>query len=165
MPSGMAAEMRDFVAAMSAADRDALVLERSPWSNTGFINVIKVKNKFQARLQVPGDGRGGTKKRKQCSLPGLFDTAEEAAIHLAAYKKALKKEGEPISSPVKLDKKHKKRAVRSAVLLQPPRLVEPQQQPMATAMATPLYVPMFHVPFATVSPLPMQPIGYVPPRF
>ena len=47
MPSGMAAEMRDLVAAMSAADRDALVLERSPWSNTGFINVIKVKNKFR----------------------------------------------------------------------------------------------------------------------
>ena len=46
----------------------------------GFIGVIKVGNKFQARLQVPGDGRGGSKKRKQHSLPGLFDTAEDAAV-------------------------------------------------------------------------------------
>ena len=87
MPSGMASDMRAFVAAMSAAERAALVLEKSPWSRTGYVNVIQVKKWFQARIQVPGDGRGGSKKRTQCALAGLFDTPEEAAINLAAYKK------------------------------------------------------------------------------
>ena len=78
MPSGMAAEMR---AALPTLDRDGLVLKRSPLSKTGFVNVIEVKGKYQARLQVPGDGRGGAKKRKQQALPGLFDTAEDAAVY------------------------------------------------------------------------------------
>ena len=65
-------------------DRSTLTLERNPLSNTGFTNVIMTKNcKFQARLQVPGEGRGGTRKRKQYSLPGTFDTAEDAAVYLA----------------------------------------------------------------------------------
>ena len=67
--------------------RRARVLKRNPYSDTGFVGVIKIKGKFQARLQVPGDGRGGSKKRKQHSLPGLFDTVEDAAVHLAAYKR------------------------------------------------------------------------------
>ena len=71
MPSGMAAEMR---AALPTLDRDGLVLERSQLSKTGFVNVIEVKVKYQARLQVPGDGRGGAKKRKQQALPGLWDS-------------------------------------------------------------------------------------------
>ena len=79
MPSGMATDMRAFVAAMSPAERAALVLEKSPWSRTGYVNVIQVKKWFQARIQVPGDGRGGSKKRKQCALAGLFDTPEEAS--------------------------------------------------------------------------------------
>ena len=91
MPSGRAAAMRE---AVRTENRENLELERTPWNNTGFVNVIKVKNKFQARLQVPGDGRGGERKRKQDALPGLFDTAEDAAISLAAYKKALKEAGE-----------------------------------------------------------------------
>ena len=109
MPNGMAAETREYVAGLSAAERAELVLAKNPYSNTGFTGVIKIKNKFQARLQVPGDGRGGSKKRKQCSLPGLFDTAEEAAVLLAAYKKALKDAGEGVSSPVKQDTEHKPR--------------------------------------------------------
>ena len=63
----------------SAVARGELALKRSVWSKTGSTNVILIKGKFQARLQVPGDGRGGTQKRKQYSLPGLFDTAEDAA--------------------------------------------------------------------------------------
>ena len=55
------------------------MLERSPYSSTGFKQIIKVGKQYQARLQVKGDGSGGSKKRKQHSLPGLFDTAEEAA--------------------------------------------------------------------------------------
>ena len=50
---------------------------------TGFVNVVEVKGKYQARLQVPGDGRGGSMKRKQHALPGLFDTVEDAAVVLA----------------------------------------------------------------------------------
>ena len=75
--------------AIAAEDRSQLNLERNPWSCTGFKGVIKVGNKFQARLQVPGDGRGGEKKRKQHSLPGLFDTAEDAAVLLAVVKRGL----------------------------------------------------------------------------
>ena len=88
MPSGMAATMRE---QMENENKEGLVLERSPWSKTGFVNVIKVKGgKFQARLQVPGDGRGGQQKRKQCSLPGIFNTAEEAAELLAVIKRDMK---------------------------------------------------------------------------
>ena len=99
----MAAEVRAFVA---AADRRGLELEPSDKSKTGFVNVIEVKGKFQARLQVPGDGRGCSKKRKQHPLAGVFDSAEEAAVNLALYKKALKEAGESVASPPKQNKKH-----------------------------------------------------------
>ena len=160
MPSGMATDMRAFVAAMSAAERAALVLEKSPWSRTGYVNVIQVKKWFQARIQVPGDGRGGSKKRKQCALAGLFDTPEEAAINLAAYKKNLKDAGLAVSSPHKQNKQHKPRtAVRPAVPRQPPLQV------MATAMAMPMPMIMGHLPLAVASPMPMQPLGYARPLF
>ena len=42
----------------SAVARGELALKRSPYSSTGFTNIITIKGKFQARLQVPGDGRG-----------------------------------------------------------------------------------------------------------
>ena len=84
------------------------------YSNTGFTNIIKVKGGYQARMQVPGDGRGGTKKRKQCSLPGIFDEAEDAAVWLASYKKAKKEAGEAPSSPPKQDKEHKPRSHEEA---------------------------------------------------
>ena len=90
MPSGMAAEMR---AALPTMDRSGVVLQRSAESKTGFVNVIEVKGKFQARLQVPGDGLGGSKKRKQVPLPGIFDTAEDAAFHLASFKKGMQEAG------------------------------------------------------------------------
>ena len=80
MPNGMAAAAREAVA---KENRDDLQLERTPWGRTGFVNVVEVKGKYQARLQAPGDGRGGSMKRKQHALPGLFDTAEDAAVMLA----------------------------------------------------------------------------------
>ena len=58
-------------------------------SQTGYKNVIEIKGKYQARLQVKGDGRGGERKRKQHSLPGLFDTALEAALYLAFVKQEI----------------------------------------------------------------------------
>ena len=77
MPSGMAAEMRALVATENFTDDE---LQLAPLSKTGYVGVIEVGLKYQARIQVPGDGRGGTKKRRQYSVPGLFDTAKEAAI-------------------------------------------------------------------------------------
>ena len=161
MPNGLAAEARHCVAALSAAERAALVLKKNPYSGTGFVGVIMVKNKYQARLQVPGDGKGGSKKRKQCSLPGLFETAEEAAILLAGYKKALKEKGEAVCSPPKLDKKHAPRT-KPAVPAAPLPL-QPRQLPMATAMAMPMPMPMMQLPIAVASPLAMQPLGYAQP--
>lgn len=108
MPKRLGAIMRE---AIAAEDRSQLQLERSTWSNTGFKNVIRVGQKFQARLQVPGDGRGGEKKRKQHSLPGLFDTAENAAVMLAVIKRGFRGEGDgKMHSPPKQNKAHKSRA-------------------------------------------------------
>lgn len=59
------------------------------WSATGFAQVIKVKKRYQARLQVPGDRPGGERKRRQYSLPCTFDEAESAlsaAVYLAWVK-------------------------------------------------------------------------------
>ena len=84
MPSGLAAAAREKIAQQ---DKSGLVLERSPYSSTGFKQVIKVGKQYQARLQVKGDGRRGSRKRKQHSLPGLFDTAEDAAVMLAVIKR------------------------------------------------------------------------------
>ena len=90
MPSGLAESARR---ALEEADKTGLVLQRSARSQTGFTNVIPVKGKFQARLQVAGDGRGGVRKRKQHSLPGLFSTALEAAQFLALFKKEYEERG------------------------------------------------------------------------
>ena len=108
MPSGKAAAIREAVAKENRAD---LQLERTPWGKTGFVNVVEVKGKYQARLQVPGDGRGGSVKRKQHPLPGLFDTAEEAAVWLAVVKRDMKAQHNgKLFAPPKIDKPHKPRA-------------------------------------------------------
>ena len=108
MPSGKAAAIREAVAKENRAD---LQLERTPWGKTGFVNVVEVKGKYQARLQVPGDGRGGSVKRKQHPLPGLFDTAEEAAVWLAVVKRDMKAHHNgKLFAPPKIDKPHKPRA-------------------------------------------------------
>ena len=94
MPSGKAAAIREAVAKENRAD---LQLERTPWGKTGFVNVVEVKGKYQARLQVPGDGRGGSVKRKQHPLPGLFDTAEEQAQPPASLLTQLSRAPSPIA--------------------------------------------------------------------
>ena len=53
MPSGMAAEMRALVATENIGDDE---LKLAPLSKTGFVGVIEVGLKYQARIQVPGDG-------------------------------------------------------------------------------------------------------------
>ena len=77
MPREAAVAMRERVAKENRAE---LVLERTVWTETGFVNVQKIGDKFRARLQVPGDGRGGTLKRNQYPVPGIFNTTEDAAV-------------------------------------------------------------------------------------
>ena len=163
MPSGLAAMARELLNTYNIEDDE---LQRAPLTATGFVGVIKVGDKYQARLQVRGDGRGGTKKRKQHSLPGLFDTAKDAAISRAAVMKSMIQERGEVYEPPKLNKAHKPRTLKQPKQrAAAPQPLEPQQQPMPSAMAMPLAMPMWHVPFAALSPLPMQPIGYTPPRF
>ena len=81
--------MRALVASENVADDE---LQLAPLSKTGYVGVIEVGLKYQPRIQVPGDGKGGTKKRRQYSLPGLFDTAKEAAIIRAATRKGMKEQ-------------------------------------------------------------------------
>ena len=157
MPKRLGATMRE---AIAAEDRSQLVLERSPWSSTGFINVIKVNGKYQARLQVPGDGRGGSKKRKQHPPPGLFDTAEDAAVMLAVIKRGFRGEGDgEVHSPPKQNKAHKSRA-KPRVPAQP--VLEPVQTPVTTAMAIPIAAMVPWAPIAAGTPLPMQPMCFSP---
>ena len=65
------------------------------------------------------------------------------------------------------DKQHKPRTVKTQpaapAAASPPPV--PLQLPVATTVAVPLSVPMWQLPFAAVSPLPMQHMGYFPPRF
>ena len=137
-----------------------LELERTPWAKTKFVNVIEVKGKYQARLQVPGDGRGGCTKRKQYSLPGLFDTPEEAAVLLAAIKRDMKAStGGKLIAPPKIDKPHKPRARQAVPNVASPVPAQLPQSPVATASAVPMLIPMLHMPFAVALPLPMQPLG------
>ena len=157
MPSGLAVAAREAVA---KENRDELQLERTPWGKTGFVNVIEVKGKYQARLQVPGDGRGGCTKRKQYSLPGLFDTPEEATVLLAAIKRDMKAStGGKLIAPPKIDKPHKPRARQAVPNVASPVPAQLPQSPVATASAVPMLIPMLHMPFAVALPLPMQPLG------
>ena len=164
MRDGIAADVRAMVAGLDKSD---LWVKRSPLSRTGYTNVIKVKGgKYQARLQVKGDGRGGVRKRKQYSLPGVFDTALEAAYYLAWVVKHGTENWENGIPP----KQQPDRKPRSKKPVEPvePITVPPAQpaaipMPMAMSVAIPIQVPMLHAPFAPISPYPMQQLGYTPP--
>ena len=155
---GMAAVARQ---ALEEARLDStLVPQESRKSMTGYCNVIEVGGKYQARLQVKGDGRGGQRKRKQCPVPGIFDSAYDAALYLAYFKKAgIEKCCDENGVPFKLNKVHKKRCTKP-VAVEP--AVAQRSQPIF-AMATYSYG-MLPLPLVAVgSPLPMQPLGYSPP--
>ena len=163
MPSGKAAAIRD---AFRFVDKSDLVLARNPCSKTGFTGVIEVAGgMFQARMQVKGDGRGGVRKRRQESLGGLFDSAQEAAEFLAIIKRdgsqlglaSLNEDG----APIKQNKQHKPRAKPQPAAAPP--LTERMQLPMATTLGVPLPFPVLHAPIVAASLMPMQPLGYTPP--
>ena len=155
MPSGLAAQYREAVA---EADRSQLVLEKNVWSSTGFTGVTKVKGKYQARVQVPGDGRGGSKKRRQHSLPGLFATAEDAAVSLALFKQNMLRDAEGrLRTPPKQNQRRKERS-RQPKKPEPapvPLLQPPMSMPTAMAVCVPFLVQ--HAPIVAATPLPMQP--------
>ena len=156
MPSGMAAWI---VQTFKEQDVTGLELEESPYSKTGYTNIIEVKGKYQARLQVKDDG---TRKRRQYSLPGLFDTAKEAAQYLAIVKRD--RRGTVCDDdglPMKQNKQHKPLPQPP----QPPPQLPMLQLPMATAMATPIAFPLPYAPMVPVSPLPMQPLCQAPPMW
>ena len=154
MPSRMAAMAYEAVAKANRAELD---LKRTPWSKTGFVNVIKVGKKYQARLQVPGDGRGGSTKRKQHSLPTLFDTAEDFAVWLAIATKDTKEnnDGRLVAPP----KPEKDRKPRGKQLKDPAAAPVVQQTPIVVVTtAVPLANMMLNVPIVAATPLPMQPL-------
>ena len=158
MPRLADAELRAMIA---AEDRSQLQLERSPWNKTGFVGVIEVGNKYYARLQVPGDGRGGVKKRRQVSLPGPWDTPEDAAVLRAMMIRGFKESGDGnIHSPPKQNKAHKSRADKRAKPSVPAQCTQPVFQP--TAMAVPILGMLPQLPIVPATPLPMQPLSFAP---
>ena len=161
MPREAAVAMRERVAKENRAE---LVLERTVWTETGFVNVQKIGDKFRARLQVPGDGRSGTLKRKQYPVPGIFNTAEDAAVALAITKRDMKaSNGGKLVIPPKQNKPRKSRGKKPLQpVLAAPQHVE-AQMPMATAMAMPIPSRMLHVPLVAASPLPMLPLCFAAP--
>lgn len=159
MPSGIAEAVRKQVA---GADKAGLVLQKSPYSATGFTNVIQVRNKFQARLQVKGDGQ---RKRYQHPLPGLFDTAQEAAEYLAILKRDFG--GDMTPPPRQIEqRKPRKRSLPAQTLgaehvFTAPR--EPMLMPPVVASATPIPFAMMHAPLVAATPLPAPPQCYTAP--
>jgi hypothetical protein len=141
-------------------DRSQLQLERNVWSSTGFKHVIKVGQKFQARLQVPGDGRGGLKKRRQHALPGLFDNAEDAAVMLAMIKRSFTFSSEGDGNGCT---PHRSRTRRTKAALSKPAkpcvpaqlAFGPVQSPVATTMAVPVPFWVQNAPVVAVTALPM----------
>ena len=147
----MAVDCRELVETLRG--RTDLVPKKAVGGSTGFVNVIKVGEWYQARLQVPGDGRGGEKKRKQHALPGIFKEAEDAALYLAYIIKDMMEKDGRLVVPPKLDKQHKPRTPKEAAA--PPLPLQPVNTPPVTTMALPLSMPMWQLPFAAASPLAM----------
>ena len=149
MPNGFASRIRE---AIAKEDKTGLVLKRAKGkSMTGYVGVIKVGNLYQGRLQVKGDGRGGSLKRRQVSLPGLWKTAREAAEMLAILKKIGPANLWPGGVPPKQDKEH---APRSKPLPRAPRapLVD-VPMPVAFVVGMPIVFPVPHVPIVDARPM------------
>ena len=160
MPSGKAAGVRQLFA---TTDCSNLVPQESVRSQTGYTNVIEVGGKYQARLQVKGEGRGGERKRKQHSLPGLFDTALEAALYLAFVKQEIMDsvcddDGVPLKQNILVKKRGEK---PRAPECEPEPL--PPMRPHVFALATPITCGVLPLPIVAVSPSPMPPLGLTLP--
>ena len=92
-------------------------------------------------------------KRKQHALPGLFDTAEDAAVALAVTKRDMKAHNNGrLFAPPKQDKPHKQLEAPAAPTPEP--LSMPAQRPLAVAYAVPMPLGMLHMPCVVASPVP-----------
>ena len=146
---------------------------RTKKGKTYLVQVYSVKNPVEFGphlLATASEGRGGVRKRRQYSLPVLFDIAQDAAVYLAVMKRDMKAAFDgTLIVPPKQNKEHKPRQqkpAQPAVTAQPPPQPEPQlQSPLATVVGMPMPMLMPQLPIATASPVPMQPLCYFPPRF
>ena len=103
-------------------------------------------------------------------MPGLFDTAKEAAIIRASIMKGMKESNDGrLFVPPKQDRQQ---CTSHALSRSSPQRQQQQRRrqhhcsshwPLRTTVAVPLSTPMWQLPFAAVSPLPMPQIGYFPP--
>ena len=119
---------------------------------------IKVGKQYQARLQVKGDGRGGSKKRKQHSLPGLFDTAEQAA-EFRAWIKQKYPSWEVDGPPAQIEeRKPRSKPAKPAQHAAMPLLPLMPMPCTSSVMAMPIPTPMLNAPFVAVSALPPSPL-------
>ena len=159
----MAPDIRDFVATLDPKHYD---IKTSPWSKTGYISVIMVKGKYQARLQVKGDGRGGERKRGQHALPGLFDTALEAATCISPLSRRRKRCGKMAFLRSRSTTATKARSKAPAKPAQPGTPVSQslgvQQMLLPTTMVVGINVPLLNAPLVAATSIPPPSFGYFP---
>ena len=70
-------------------------VELKPGSKSGYVGVIPVKGKWQARGY-------DCVKQQQRSLPGLFNLPQDAAVQVAKFAQYFSRGGEKIPSPKKV---------------------------------------------------------------
>lgn len=101
---------------------------------TGYAGVIEIKGKYQARFY-------DTVRKKQRALPGLHETALDAALALARAEQMLVfEEGEQVALPSPAKRKPRRRAPALAI-----------------GMAVPLAAASPRLPFACVQPMCSKP--------
>jgi hypothetical protein len=62
--------VKEICEGMKTVDLTGIVPEESSKSQTGYVNIIELKNgKFQARLQVPGDGPRARRREEAQAVP------------------------------------------------------------------------------------------------
>ena len=106
-----------------------------------------------------------SRERYQHPLPGLFDTALEAAQYLAMVKRDFGPDGvEPPPKQNKPLKSRKRQCVEPETqpAATPPPVVPLQMSPAVT-MATVIPFPMMHAPLVAATLLPVPPPCYTPP--
>ena len=98
-------------------------------------------------------------------MPGLFDTAEEAALMRAKATMEMKKgNGGKMAVPPKQNRPHKLRTVKHVAPEKPlSELVQPEPMAVVAVTAMPIPCMVLNAPMVAVSPLPMQPLRYLLP--
>jgi hypothetical protein len=121
--------------------------KESKASQTGYENVIEIKDKFQGQLWDKA-------RRKQRAVPGLHDTAVEAALALARAKQIMAQtleHGETLPSPAKRKSRHRQQSAVPFAMAEPtnamsPRLPFAVVQPISVGLLTPMTTLAANVP-------------------